>query len=151
MRVLSKRRRTAMNAMVALGLAMGLGLLGLTSSTAATTAAAATTPHLVAMPNATSVPTAASIPARGEFDCNGDSPVEAPARAEICTDIRGFSGVDNANTWGGHFYDNGIYIGHDEPDMTFLSSRAGSGNNVTWSETLPDRPVGIAHDHRSGP
>ena len=140
MRVLSKRRRTAMNAMVALGLAMGLGLLGLTSSTAATTAAAATTPHLVAMPNATSVPPAASIPARGEFDCNGDSTVEAPARAEICTDIRGFSGVDNANTWGGHFYDNGIYIGHDEPDMTFLSSRAGSGNNVTWSETLPTDP-----------
>ena len=29
---------------------------------------------------ATSVPTAASIPKRGEFDCNGDSPVETPAR-----------------------------------------------------------------------
>ncbi|MGH9918944.1 MAG: hypothetical protein ACRD6W_08775, partial [Nitrososphaerales archaeon] len=90
---------------------------------------------------ATTVPNAVSIPSRGEFDCNGDSPVEVPTRADLCTDVRGFLGVSNANTWDGRFYDNGKYIGHDEPDMTFLSSQAGSGNNVTWNETLPVDPT----------
>ena len=41
----------------------------------------------------------------------------------MCTDIRGFANVDNANNWDGRFFDNGHYIGHDEPDMTFLSPR----------------------------
>ena len=50
-----------------------------------------------------------------------------------CADIRGFSGVDNANTWGGKFYDNGVYIGHDEPDDDFVSSRPGSGGDVNWT------------------
>jgi hypothetical protein len=45
----------------------------------------------------------------------------------LCTDIKGIDGVDNANTWGARFYDNGVYIGHDEPDMTFLSSRGPLG------------------------
>ncbi len=59
-----------------------------------------------------------------------------------CTDIRGFDNTWNPNTWGGRFYDNGRYIGHDEPDMTFLSNAAGSGDNVTWTETLPRDPSG---------
>src|SRR5580704_7449610 len=63
----------------------------------------------------------------GELDCNGDSSAQKSIRAMTCTDIRGLAGVSNANTWGGKFYDNGQYIGHDEPDATFLSSRAGSG------------------------
>jgi hypothetical protein len=140
-----------MNAVTALGMVMGLGLLGLTSSAGTAPASAATRSHLVAMPNATTVPHADSIPARGEFDCNGNSPVEKPARAEICTDVRGFAGVDNANVWGARFYDNGTYIGHDEPDMSFLSSRPGSGNNVTWAETLPVDPSAtptVAHPGR---
>ena len=60
--------------------------------------------------------------ASGELDCNGYSPVQKPVRADECTDIRGIQGVDNSNTWGGQFYDNGVYIGHDEPDTTFLST-----------------------------
>jgi hypothetical protein len=77
----------------------------------------------------------------GELDCNGDSPVQKPLRqSALCTDIRGLSGVDNANTWGGKFYDNGVYIGHDEPDMTFNSSTPGSGDNVTWNETVGKDP-----------
>ena len=48
--------------------------------------------------------------------------MQKAVRASDCTDIRGFAGVDNANTWGGKFYDNGHYIGHDEPDTTFLST-----------------------------
>jgi hypothetical protein len=60
-----------------------------------------------------------------------------------CTDIRGFANESNANTWNGRFYDNGHYIGHDEPDMTFYSSAPGSGDNVTWTETLPRDPAGL--------
>lgn len=78
----------------------------------------------------------------GELDCNGDSPIQQAVKLTgFCTDIRGFDNVWNANTWDGRFYDNGQYIGHDEPDMTFLSNRAGSGNNVTWSETLGADPA----------
>jgi hypothetical protein len=78
----------------------------------------------------------------GALDCNGFSPIQHTIKvAGICTDVRGLANVDNANTWGGHFYDNGHYIGHDEPDMTFNSTKAGSGNTVSWSETLPTDPA----------
>ena len=91
---------------------------------------------------ALAVPSAASAATGiGELDCNGNSPAQHPVRASMnCTDIRGFLNQDNANTWGGRFYDNGVYIGHDEPDMTFLSDRRGSGNDVTWTEAIPRDP-----------
>ena len=76
----------------------------------------------------------------GELDCNGDSPVQKSMRLMLCTDIRGIPG--NPNVWDHRFYDNGVYIGHDEPDLTFLSRKAGSGNNVTWTETLGADPKG---------
>ncbi len=77
----------------------------------------------------------------GELDCNGHSAQQTSVNARLnCTDIRGYDNEWNANTWSGRFYDNGHYIGHDEPDMTFLSSARGSGDNVTWSETLPLDP-----------
>ncbi len=60
----------------------------------------------------------------GELDCNGYSPAQKSLRAMTCTDIKGIAGVDNQNTWGGKFYDNGQYIGHDEPDTTFVSSES---------------------------
>jgi hypothetical protein len=83
----------------------------------------------------------ANVSARGELDCNGDSPAQRAQRPTMsCTDIRGIAGIDNQNTWDGRFYDNGNYIGHDEPDMTFLSSRSGSGNDVTWTERIPADP-----------
>jgi hypothetical protein len=141
------RKPLGLGATVTMGLAVlamtGFGVFGSAGATvanAASTAGGSGTP-LVAMPDATTVPQAVSLPKRGEFDCNGFSPVETPARGELCTDIRGILGVDNANTWSGRFYDNGHYIGHDEPDMTFLSSQHGSGNNVTWTESLPVDPA----------
>jgi hypothetical protein len=86
------------------------------------------------------LPAAASA-ATGELDCNGQSPLQHSVRmTSACTDIRGSNKVNNANTWDGRFYDNGEYIGHDEPDMTFLSGKTGSGNDVTWNETLPTDP-----------
>src|SRR6188472_1973717 len=63
--------------------------------------------------------------ARGALDCNGFSPIQQSLKPTgACTDIRGFAG-DNANLDDGRFYDNGHYIGHDEPDLTFLSNRPG--------------------------
>jgi hypothetical protein len=105
-----------------------------------------------------SVPATASVQAspgytpaaRGSLDCNGFSPVQKPLRASECTDIRGDLGVDNANTWGGRFYDNGHYIGHDEPDSTFLSNRPGSGGNVTWTVTLGRDPAAAPGDSTPG-
>jgi uncharacterized membrane protein len=85
----------------------------------------------------------------GELDCNGYSTRQHSIRLTMsCTDIRGKKGVVNDNTWHSRFFDNGHYIGHDEPDMTFLSSAPNSGNDVTWSETLPQDPTAaptVAH------
>ena len=89
-------------------------------------------------------------PKQGELDCNGDSPAQKPARLYNCTDIRGFAGVSNQNTWGGKFYDNGHYIGHDEPDTTFLSTQPGSGGNVTWNLTLGKDPAAAPTDKTPG-
>lgn len=80
--------------------------------------------------------------ATGELDCNGYSTVQKPVRHDgACTDIRGFTGISSPNLDNGRFYDNGHYIGHDEPDMTFLSSKSNSGNDVTWTERLPKDPT----------
>jgi hypothetical protein len=86
----------------------------------------------------------------GELDCNGDSPAYKSVRAATCTDIKGILGVDNQNTWGGKFYDNGQYIGHDEPDATFESSLAGSGGDITWGETLGADPSAGPTDSTPG-
>jgi hypothetical protein len=109
--------------------------------------------------SAASAGTAAHAPARvwikpnrvGGLDCNGMSPIQRLAQAaKACTDIRGILGLHNKNTWGGRFYDNGRYIGHDEPDLRFLSSVPGSGNNVTWHETLGTDPAAAPTVKRPG-
>lgn len=104
------------------------GLLGLTQASAAgaasgarmvTSAGTGVTPHKI-----------------GELDCNGFSPAQASARRTMaCTDPHG-----SVRT-GGRFYDNGRYIGHDEPDLRFLSTMPGSGDNVTWTEKLGSDPA----------
>ena len=91
----------------------------------------------------------------GGLDCNGFSRIQQTvASAKACTDIRGIAGIDNKNTWGGRFYDNGHYIGHDEPDARYLSSAPGSGDNVFWNETLGRDPAGaptVKTPARTGP
>jgi hypothetical protein len=103
------------------------------------------------------VPAAASVTAApkyvpnsvGELDCNGYSTVQKELRAFNCTDIRGGKKA-TPWTWGGRFYDNGHYIGHDEPDVGFNSSAPGSGNNVTWTITLGRDPKGAPTDANPG-
>ena len=70
----------------------------------------------------------------GALDCNGFSPIQRTVKLTgACTDPKGYDG--------GRFYDNGHYIGHDEPIVRFMSSAAGSGNDVTWTERLPFDPA----------
>ncbi len=67
--------------------------------------------------------------ATGNLDCNGFSNIQKPLRIQnICTDFKGY---DN-----GRGFDNGHYIGHDEPTVQFVSSASGSGNNTKWEITL---------------
>jgi hypothetical protein len=49
----------------------------------------------------------------------------------ICADPAGYNGE--------RFYDNGWYIGHDEPAINFFSNAPGSANNVQWRVTLPPK------------
>jgi hypothetical protein len=71
-----------------------------------------------------------SFAAQGNLDCNGFSKIQTTIRPyETCADIQGYDG--------GRGYDNGHYIGHDEPSVQFNSNAPGSGNNVQWEITLP--------------
>ena len=87
---------------------------------------------------------------QGLLDCNGFSPVQKPLKVLNCTDIHGIPGKGNANAWDGRFYDNGHYIGHDEPNTNFLSNAPGSGNNVNWTITLGRDPAAAPTDAHPG-
>ena len=141
---MKRMKRTIWRSALALAVA---ALFGITM-----TASLVSAPGAQASAGTTSARTAASYtPAKtGELDCNGFSPAQKEVRASECTDIRGIQGVDNSNTWGGKFYDNGVYIGHDEPDTTFLSTAPGSGNNVSWNLTIGRDPAALPTDVSPG-
>ncbi|HVA60361.1 MAG TPA: hypothetical protein VNG13_07465 [Mycobacteriales bacterium] len=72
--------------------------------------------------------------ATGELDCNGYSTIQTSVRPGfVCADLHGANG--------GRFYDNGWYIGHEEPTIQFLSTAPGTGDNVTWRQQLPLEPT----------
>jgi hypothetical protein len=106
--------------------------------TAVTVAAASLAAILMMATPATSLaagggPVAASaVQPAGELDCNGFSPVQRPVKpgGAICAEVHAH----------GQLYDNGWYIGHDEPTIQFYSNRPGSSTNVTWVQTLPRDP-----------
>jgi hypothetical protein len=104
--------------------AIALSLQGLSASVAANAASSAATTASVA-PRST-----------GELDCNGLSPIQHPVKDGIdCLDPRG--------SWDGRFYENGHYIGHDEPSIRFISSQPGSGDDIRFTEQLPVEPHGL--------
>jgi hypothetical protein len=81
--------------------------------------------------------------ATGEIDCNGFSPIQAPVHpTAACADPHG--------TWHGRFYDNGHYIGHDEPAIRFVSNARGSGDDVTFVERLGVDPSQLPTVRRPG-
>ena len=72
----------------------------------------------------------------GELDCNGLSPVQRPVKPSImCADPRGSDG--------GRLYENGHYIGHDEPSVRYISNQPGSGSSTTFAEQLPVDPSAL--------
>jgi hypothetical protein len=72
----------------------------------------------------------------GELDCNGLSRSQQPVKPAVqCKDPKG--------SWDGRFYENGHYIGHDEPSVRFVSNQPGSGNTVTFAERLPVDPAAL--------
>ncbi len=69
----------------------------------------------------------------GGLDCNGFSSIQKTVKLTgACADPKGNDE--------GRFTDNGHYVGHDEPIVRFISKRSGSGNDVTWTERLPNDP-----------
>jgi hypothetical protein len=73
-----------------------------------------------------------------ELDCNGWSRSYQTVRklaGDLCTDpIKVVKGS------GKRFYDNGWYVGHDEPSIKFISSAPGSGNDMTYLMRVPVDP-----------
>ncbi|MBV9944617.1 MAG: hypothetical protein JO262_21010 [Solirubrobacterales bacterium] len=70
----------------------------------------------------------------GQIDCNGFSHIQKELRpTAACADIRGANGE--------RFYDNGWYIGHDEPSVRYISNAPGSAADVTFVERLGRDPA----------
>lgn len=68
----------------------------------------------------------------GGLDCNGWSHLSPSIKKTLpCADPHGPNG--------GRFYDNGWYVGHDEPSVQFFSARPNSANNLAYRITLPKR------------
>jgi len=66
----------------------------------------------------------------GGLDCNGYSPISVnPKRNMICADRKG--------RYGGRFWDNGHYVGHDEPSVQWFSSATNSANSLAFVVILP--------------
>ena len=88
-------------------------------------------------PGAHATKTAApkSVNPVGNLDCNGFSSIQKPLKlAQICSDFK--NGYDSRG------FDNGHYVGHDEPATQFNSTVPGSGNNVQYTLALPkERPL----------
>ena len=73
---------------------------------------------------------AQSFARAGNLDCNGFSKIQAPLRPQMtCADF--------TSEYGQRGYDNGHYVGHDEPSIGFYSTVPHSGNSVQWDITLP--------------
>jgi hypothetical protein len=73
------------------------------------------------------------------LDCNGWSPKYKSASTAMrmrCTDFHGARYDGRLQ----RFYDNGHYVGHDEPSVKFISPLAGSGNTMVYALRLPRDP-----------
>src|SRR5260370_20199153 len=72
-------------------------------------------------------------------DCNGLSPAFKATKSNmksLCTDP-----VTRGDYGSSRFYDNGKYIGHDEPSVKFVSAATGSGNHMTFLMQLAVDPA----------
>ncbi|MBV9101388.1 MAG: IPT/TIG domain-containing protein [Candidatus Dormibacteraeota bacterium] len=119
-------------------------------SAAGTTAAPASTQTQAAAqaPASQTVATVRPNP-RSSVDCNGYSnqyPPVDPSMRMYCADPKAlytssYGGYGHSAA-PGRFYDNGHYVGHDEPSVKFESNATGSGNYQTYFLQLPHDPAG---------
>ena len=88
---------------------------------------------LCAVPLAAAQPGAAP-PARGKAAFHNSRAPVCQSGLSLCTDP----------------YDNpsGTYVGHDEPSVEFKSDVPGSGNDITYTITLPDRAAKLPTQQR---
>src|SRR5580693_4134426 len=110
------------------GTAVGTSLAASAASASSAKTSAASSKSV--MPKATSM-----------MDCNGHS----PKYKDVKQDLGGLCTDPNGGVWKGKSYrfeDNGVYVGHDEPSIKFISSAAGSGNNFTYVNRLSIDPRG---------
>jgi hypothetical protein len=83
-----------------------------------------------------------------ELDCNGFSNTYKSVKPDLgglCTDP-----LTPPGTWGTQatrFYDNGHYIGHDEPSVKFISSTPGSASDMTYYMRVATDPSGTPTDY----
>ena len=111
---------------LAIAVGMTLSLVGFTLSTAPATAQRSWHPK-----------------GTGLLDCNGFSPVQHVLKHLQCAEIA-------ANEEDG-FEDNGHYVGHDEADIGWFSTRAGSSTKARWQVKLPVDPPGAPSTSFGGP
>lgn len=84
----------------------------------------------------------------GLLDCNGYSSAQRTIKPNmICADPHG---APKAGGGYGKFYDNGWYVGHDEPSTRFISNAPATGNTVSWNDTLPVDPAALPTVHIPG-
>jgi hypothetical protein len=88
-----------------------------------------------AAPGSGAAPATLHAAAVGGLDCNGYSPIQQSVKPDgmVCAEVHGGSSD-------GHLWDNGHYIGHDEPTLQFYSNQPGSSTDVAWTQTLPREP-----------
>lgn len=75
-----------------------------------------------------------------ELDCNGLSPKYSPVRPDfggLCVDPLWVNPSGHAS----RFYDNGRYIGHDEPSVKFISHAPHSANDFSYVMKLSTDPT----------
>lgn len=81
-----------------------------------------------------------------ELDCNGFSNTYKSVKPDLgglCTDPLTPPGASGSyGTQATRFYDNGHYIGHDEPSVKFISGEPGSGDNMTYYMRVASDPGG---------
>ncbi len=81
----------------------------------------------------------------GLLDCNGFSLTQTSIKTSLaCADLHNPTESDN------RFSDNGHYIGHDEPNLNFVSDLKGSGGDVTWQFTIGQDPEALPTNTQPG-
>ncbi len=110
-------------------------IIGIVAASGLSASAASTRTAVSTKTTAASARTSVKPNPTNMLDCNGHSTKYHDVKVDLgggCTDPRG--------TWNGRFEDNGSYVGHDEPSVKFISSAAGTGNNMTYVMRLAKDP-----------